>query len=96
LKVSITPLDISAIVFVPSIRRSQLGIRCNRHYPRFAFAHLALCAAAIFLRLAAVTVRFEPLPSAAKAPSMRCASLCTRSRSAFNCSITADMFAIGE
>jgi hypothetical protein len=42
-----------------------------------------------------VTVRFGPLlPRAAKAASMRWASLCTRSRSAFNCSIAAEMFAI--
>jgi hypothetical protein len=41
-------------------------------HPRFTFAHRAFCAAAIFLRLADETVRFEPLlPSAANAASIR-------------------------
>jgi hypothetical protein len=64
------------------------------YYPLFGFAHRRLCPAAIFLRIAAVTVRFELLPSAAKAASMPATSLFARCHSASNCWTTPDRFVI--
>src|SRR5580700_6441315 len=66
------------------------------YYPLFGFAHRRLCPAAIFLRIAAVTVRFELLPSAAKAASMRATSLFARCHSASNRWTTPDRFVIWD
>jgi hypothetical protein len=81
----------SFLLVAADTMRLGFGARC--------FAQRAFCAMLIRRRAAAAIVCWRVLmvwmlARAANAASRRWASLCARSRSAFNCAMTAEMFAI--
>ena len=84
----------AAILLRPAAEMVRLGLAV------LCLAHRAFCAKLILRRAAADMVwwRDAPLeltlPKAARAASIRCTSLCTRSRSFFNCWTTMDRFRI--
>jgi len=101
----LTHFSFLVVVFLFAGRSSgqTLGTKLQAAFCFFTFAHLALCAAAIFLRAAADSFRRGrktefPVPrclSALRTASRRPTTRCALARSCFNCWTTADRLAIG-